>query len=185
MSDDSFSWQPAGVASIPGKLISLVLLCLLCAPGAFAQSVWRLDVASDPAVAYLDTVALESLAVGDNFIMRVDVNEEYTIRIDRSNVSANGDRSWFGSITGTGLDYALTITVGDKTAHLIFTSPSGIFQYYGIRSGDGVYSGGFNLLEYVRDEVAITDTVLTFEEDPGQEEGSDPGSQDLVVLQIG
>lgn len=144
---------------LPGKMLFLALACFCCLHAARAQEVWFLDVATTPATGFLDIGVLETLDVGDTFNLRVDRTAVYPIRIDYVGVSATGDRSWHGSITGTGLDYALVITNGYLTSHLVLTSPSGIFQLLGYRSGEGLYSGAFKRLEHVRDEVAVADNV--------------------------
>ena len=113
------------------------------------------------------------MSIGDIFELRVNETAVYSIQIDEIGSSNNGDRSWYGSITNTGLDYALVITVGDQTAHLILTSPSGIFQFYGIQNGASSYSGSFNRLEHIRDEVATTDIILP-------DGGSGAGSRDSI-----
>ena len=144
------------------KVGFLVCLCLFMQQ-AQAQ-VWRLDTA-DPEITNgvpvtLDLELLALLNVGDEFNVLVDSTQTYRIRIDDIGVLSNGDRRWHGSIVDTGLDYSLVITAGKRTAHLILTSPSGIFQLYG-QSEEGVYfKGRFNRLEHVRDEVATTETIL-------------------------
>lgn len=133
--------------------------------GAIAQKVWTLDIATDPAAASFNVDVLKTLSLGDTFELRVDKDFIYTIRIDETGMAENGDRTWFGSIQDTGLDYALVITVGELTAHLVLTSPAGIFQLFGTRTGEERYTGAFNRLEYVRDEVITTDTVITLSGD--------------------
>jgi hypothetical protein len=125
-----------------------------------AQTVWSLDTEFSPAHATLDISVLEGLPVGDSFDFQVTDEAQYPIRIDKISTTENGDKSWHGSITNTGLDYALVITRGKQTAHLILTSPNGIYQLYGIQTSEGLYSGDFNRLEHVRDIAATTDTVV-------------------------
>lgn len=158
-----------------GKHLVPVLACVFLPVLANAQ-VWRIDLA-DPAIdtddmAALDVALLKTLHLGDTFDIQVDSSDSYNIRLDGTEDMSNGDRTWYGSITSTGLDYALVITVGNKTAHLILTSPSGIFQLYGT-SNDGIfYKGRFARLKHVRDEVASPDTLL-----PPSETGSgEPGT---------
>ena len=148
------------VLNTAGKVFPIVLLWLLFLPVVHAQKAWTLDVASTPATGSLNVGVLEGMSVGDIFDLRVDQTFIYPVRIDEFGVASNGDRSWYGSITGTGLDYALVITVGELTAHLILTSPSGTFQLYGIKTVENSYTGDFNRLEHVRDEVAATDIIL-------------------------
>lgn len=156
--------RPVRLFFFVGRAISLLCLCLVLSltypPQVVAQEVWRIDVASTPATGIFDVATLKALAIGDTFDLRVDKTSIYTIRIDELGVSENGDLIWYGSITDTGLDYALVITVGHFTAHLILTSPSGIFQLYGVRSGVEEYEGAFNRLEHVRDEAPTTDTII-------------------------
>lgn len=168
-----------------GRAFSLVCLCLILSffhsQHVWAQEVWNIDETSIPATGTLDINALEAMSVGDTFDLRVDQISIYPILIDQLSVSENGDRSWFGSITSTGLDYALVITVGKETAHLILTSPSGIFQLYGLNNGESKYSGVFNRLEHVRDEAPTTDTIIpitdnnesTTPEDPDLSDGNE------------
>lgn len=146
--------------SVLGKLFSGVFLCLFFVQGAIAQKVWTLDIATDPAAASFNVDVLKTLSIGDTFELRVDKDFIYTIRIDATGMAENGDLTWFGSIQDTGLDYAIVITVGELTAHLVLTSPSGIFQLFGTRTGEDRYTGAFNRLEYVRDEVIDTDIVI-------------------------
>ena len=146
--------------SVLGKLFSGVFLCLFFVQGAIAQKVWTLDIATDPAAASFNVDVLKTLSIGDTFELRVDKDFIYTIRIDATGMAENGDLTWFGSIQDTGLDYAMVITVGELTAHLVLTSPSGIFQLFGTRTGEDRYTGAFNRLEYVRDEVIDTDIVI-------------------------
>jgi len=146
--------------SVLGKLYSGVFLCLFFVQGAIAQKVWTLDIATDPAAASFNVDVLKTLSIGDTFELRVDKDFIYTIRIDATGMAENGDLTWFGSIQDTGLDYAIVITVGELTAHLVLTSPSGIFQLFGTRTGEDRYTGAFNRLEYVRDEVIDTDIVI-------------------------
>ena len=147
-----------------GKFLVPVLACALLPVLAHAQ-VWRLDQSSnypeDDAMAILDIGLLETLSKGDTFDIQVNGTDgNYTIRIDDMAIMDNGDRTWYGSIISTGLDYSLVITVGQKTAHLILTSPSGIFQLYGKSSNGTIYGGRFARLKHVRDEVATTETNL-------------------------
>ena len=162
---------------IIGKLFSTVFLCLVFYPGANAQSVWILDVAGSLPTGYLDVGVLKEMKVGDTFNLRVDRSSIYPIQIDEVGFSNNGDRSWYGSINNTGLDYAIVITAAKRTAHIILTSPSGIFQLYGKKSGVDRYSGAFTRLEYVRDDVATTDTIvpldMNIEQDPVIESDTD------------
>jgi len=146
--------------SVLGKLYSGVFLCLFFVQGAIAQKVWTLDIATDPAAASFNVDVLKTLSIGDTFELRVDKDFIYTIRIDATGMAENGDLTWFGSIQDTGLDYAMVITVGELTAHLVLTSPSGIFQLFGTRTGEDRYTGAFKRLEYVRDEVIDTDIVI-------------------------
>jgi len=146
--------------SVLGKLFSGVFLCLFFVQGAIAQKVWTLDIATDPAAASFNVDVLKTLSIGDTFELRVDKDFIYTIRIDATGMAENGDLTWFGSIQDTGLDYAMVITVGELTAHLVLTSPSGIFQLFGTRTGEDRYTGAFKRLEYVRDEVIDTDIVI-------------------------
>lgn len=146
--------------SVLGKLFSGVFLCLFFVQGAIAQKVWTLDIATDPAAASFNVDVLKTLSIGDTFELRVDKDFIYTIRIDATGMAENGDLTWFGSIQDTGLDYAIVITVGELTAHLVLTSPSGIFQLFGTRTGEDRYTGAFKRLEYVRDEVIDTDIVI-------------------------
>jgi len=167
-----------------GRAFSLGCLCLILSfthsHQVWAQAVWRIDVAGTPATGIFDVATLKSLSIGDTFELRVDKTSIYTIRIDELGVSENGNRIWYGSITDTGLDYALVITVGHFTAHMILTSPSGIFQLYGLRSGEEEYSGAFYRLEHVRDEAPTTDTIIpvsdtsdiTSPEEPDLSEGN-------------
>jgi hypothetical protein len=146
-----------------GKRLVLALV-FACLPLAATAQVWRIDL-GDPAtdtddMAALDVALLKTLKLGDTFDIQVDSVDSYNVRLDGTEDMGNGDRTWYGSITTTGLDYALVITIGELTSHLILTSPSGIFQLYGT-SMDGVYyRGRFARLKYVRDEVASVDTVL-------------------------
>ena len=153
----------------PGRLLLLVLVIALLPDIATAQ-VWRLnlgDSATDADdMAFLDFALLKTLATGDTFELQVDEADCYNIRLDGSEVMSNGDLSWYGTAISTcldnllGLEYSLVITLGDKTAHLILTSPSGIFQLYGT-SNDGIFYGGrFARLRHVRDEVSTTDVIL-------------------------
>jgi hypothetical protein len=146
--------------TIIGKLFSMIFLCLLFIPGANAQNVWILDVAGTLPTGYLDAGVLKEMTVGDTFNLRVDRSSIYPIQIEEVRFSDNGDQSWYGSINNTGLDYAMVITAGERTAHIILTSPSGIFQLYGRKSGEDRYSGAFTKLEHVRDDVATTDLIL-------------------------
>jgi hypothetical protein len=162
------------------RLLSGVLLCLLLTgllTGQASAQVWRLDLTGSAArgesdaLAVLDVTLLEILQPGDTFDIEVDSKNSYTIRVDEREVMSNGDRVWSGSILEQGLDYSLVITVGEYTAHLVLTSPAGIFQLYG-RSEDGqLFSGEFHKLRHVRDEVASTDTITT----PGN-----PGQVDVI-----
>ena len=152
--------KPRGLCLSTGKLVALVLLCCASFQSALAQTVWSLDTQLTPAQAALNLSVLESMSVGDSFEFQVTNEAQYPIQIDNISMAENGDKSWHGSITNTGLDYALVITRGVQTAHLILTSPNGIYQLYGIQADAGLYSGDFNRLEHVRDVVATTDTVV-------------------------
>ena len=125
-----------------------------------AQNVWILDVASSPATGILKLSALKEMSAGETFDLRVNRTAVYPIRIDEIGYAENGDQSWYGSITNTGLDYAFVLTAGNFTAHAVLTSPSGIFQLYATRIGQDTYSGAFRRLELVRDKVATTDTIV-------------------------
>jgi hypothetical protein len=156
--------KPNGLSLSTGKLISLVLLCCVSFQNAMAQTVWSLDTEFSPAQATLDVSVLEGMPVGESFDFQVTDEAQYPIRIDKISTTENGDKSWHGSITNTGLDYALVITRGEQTAHLILTSPNGIYQLYGIQSSEGIYKGDFNRLEHVRNVAATVDTsVPTFD----------------------
>ncbi len=106
-----------------------------------AQRVWILDIATDPAEASFNVDVLKTLSVGESFELRVDRDVIYSVRIDETGMAENGDRTWFGSIENVGLDYSSVITVGKQTAHVVLTSPSGIYQLYGIRIGGGKLHG--------------------------------------------
>lgn len=142
------------------RSIFCLLLCLCFMPSVNAQNVWILDVASSPATGILKLSALKEMTVGETFELRVNRTAVYPIRIDETGFAENGDQSWFGSITNTGLDYAFILTAGNFTAHAVLTSPSGIFQLYATRIAQDTYSGAFTRLELVRDEVATTDTIV-------------------------
>ena len=142
------------------RSIFCLLLCLCFMPSVNAQNVWILDVASSPATGILKLSALKEMTVGETFELRVNRTAVYPIRIDETGFAENGDQSWYGSITNTGLDYAFILTAGNFTAHAVLTSPSGIFQLYATRIAQDTYSGAFTRLELVRDEVATTDTIV-------------------------
>jgi len=153
----------------PGMLIPTTLLWLLLAESVMAQKVWILDIATDPAEASFNVDVLKTLSVGESFELRVDRDVIYSVRIDETRMAENGDRTWFGSIENVGLDYSLVITVGKQTGHVVLTSPSGIYQLYGIRTGEYRYTGPFNLLEYVRDDLISTDTVVPTDSPQGND----------------
>ena len=153
----------------PGMLIPTTLLWLLLAESVMAQKVWILDIATDPAEASFNVDVLKTLSVGESFELRVDRDVIYSVRIDETRMAENGDRAWFGSIENVGLDYSLVITVGKQTGHVVLTSPSGIYQLYGIRTGEYRYTGPFNLLEYVRDDLISTDTVVPTDSPQGND----------------
>jgi len=142
------------------RSIFCLLLCLCFMPSANAQNVWILDVASSPATGILKLSALKEMTAGETFDFRVNRTAVYPIRIDEIGFAENGDQSWYGSITNTGLDYAFILTAGNFTAHAVLTSPSGIFQLYATRIAQDTYSGAFTRLELVRDKVATTDTIV-------------------------
>jgi len=137
-----------------------LVLCLCFMQSVNAQNVWILDVASSPATGILKLSALKEMSAGETFDLRVNRTAVYPIRIDEIGYAENGDQSWYGSITNTGLDYAFVLTAGNFTAHAVLTSPSGIFQLYATRIGQDTYSGAFRRLELVRDKVATTDTIV-------------------------
>jgi len=141
-------------------LMSVVVLILSFTVSAQENAPWTLDQFTGFAQANLDLDALESMQIGDEFELQVSEAEQYTIRIDNFFTLSNGDRSWYGSIQNTGLDYALVITAGNKTAHVILTSPSGIFQLYGRLSGSGSYIGVLKRLDHIRDDVSVADTLI-------------------------
>jgi hypothetical protein len=179
--------KPEWLFFFAGRAFFLALLCLLYSQNAWAQKVWRIDVADSPATGFLNVTALETLSIGDIFDLRVDRNEIYSIRLDQKDVSVNGDRSWHGSIIDTGLDYAFIITIGDLTAHLILTSPAGTFQLYGVKSSTDVYSGAFRRLEHVRDEVVTTDTIVPESENENPDVADAPSEvfdgNDIIITQ--
>ena len=106
--------KPNGLSLSTGKLISLVLLCCVSFQNAMAQTVWSLDTEFSPAQATLDVSVLEGMPVGESFDFQVTDEAQYPIRIDKINTTENGDKSWHGSITNTGLDYALVIPEENK-----------------------------------------------------------------------
>ncbi len=142
------------------SVLTVLLLCLCFVESVQAQSVWILDVASSPATGILRLSALEEMSVGETFELRVNRTAVYPIRIDEVGYAENGDKSWYGSITNTGLDYAFVLTAGNFTAHAVLTSPSGIFQLFATKISPATYSGAFSRLELVRDTVATTDTIV-------------------------
>ncbi|MDG2175517.1 MAG: M12 family metallo-peptidase [Gammaproteobacteria bacterium] len=152
--------KPRGLSLSTGKLLSLVLLYCASFHTTLAQTVWSIETEFTPVQATLDMSALEDMSVGDSFDFQITDEAQYPIRIDKISLAENGDKSWHGSITNTGLDYALVITRGVQTTHLILTSPNGIYQFFGIQTEEGIYNGDFNRLEHVRDEVATTDTIV-------------------------
>ena len=166
-----------------GKFFSMVFLCMVFIPGANAQIVWSLDLAGTLPTGYLDVGVLQEMSVGDTFDLRVDRSFIYPIQIDEVLVANNGDRSWYGSISNTGLDYAMVITAGNFTAHIILTSPSGIFQLYGTKSGEDRYSGAFTRLEYVRDEVATTDTIVPLDVSVEEEPVKQSNTGEILISQ--
>ena len=168
---------------ITGKLFSIIFLCLLLIQGVNAQSVWILDVAGTLPTGYLDAGALKGMAVGDTFNLRVDRSSIYPIQIEEVRFSNNGDQSWYGSISNTGLDYAMVITAGERTAHIILTSPSGIFQLYGRKSGEDRYSGAFTKLEHVRDDVATTDTIVPLDVNVEQDPVIESDTGEIIISQ--
>jgi hypothetical protein len=174
--------KPRGLSLSIGKLIFLMLLYCASFQNVLAQAVWSLDTEVSPAQAAIDISVLEGMHVGDSFDFQVTDDAQYPIQIDKISVAENGDKSWHGSITNTGLDYALVITRGEQTAHLILTSPNGIFQLFGTQTSEDIYSGDFNRLEHVRDVAATTDTIVPVNGDGSVTDNTDRFITDEDVL---
>jgi len=144
-----------------GQALCLAYLLVCAVFPAFGQGVvWTLDTSLATPTGTLDVEALQTLEDENTFLLSVDDVSQYTIKIEQSTLMSNGDRSWHGSIVGTGLDYVFVSTVGQKTAHFILTSPSGIYQFFGTNTGGNLFSGAFNWLEYVRHDTPDVDTIV-------------------------